>query len=187
MNSLIPGFIVAASLVVLMASLIDNDVESTYIAIPPDAPRYLQISDHTDQIPLTTNATKITFDQLNEQDGIGFNMTNHEDIIIEDTGEYIIFAQPQYEKTSGGTTEHIDFWLRVNDVDVPSSNIRATIKSNSETDVISSAVIMSLDSGDIVNIIMAVESTGKGMGIYHTEPVGEPDIPSIILGMHHLD
>ena len=35
MNSVIPGLIVVGALVVLMASIINNDVESTFISVPP--------------------------------------------------------------------------------------------------------------------------------------------------------
>ena len=147
---------------------------------------FAQLSDSTTQAPGVTTPVKITFNTNDEISGITHSeSSNTEDIVIQEDGLYVIVPQPQFQKTSGGTNRFIDFWLRRNNIDVPNSNIRSTIKSNSETDVIVSHVVTAtFKAGDILNIMMSVEVTGNGIGIYSTSPVGEPVIPSIIFSIH---
>ena len=149
---------------------------------------FAQLSDSTNQIPSVTTPVKITFNTNDEVLGITHSTTsNTEDIIIQESGTYVIVPQPQFQKTSGGTTRFIDFWLRKNNVDFANSNVRSTIKSNSETDVIvSNIVTATLVAGDVINIMMSVEVTGNGVGIYSTSPAGEPVIPSIIFSMYKI-
>jgi len=105
------------------------------------------------------------------------------DIEIKTSGMYFIVAGPQIGKTSGDQARWIDFWLRVNNVDVPNSNIRAVLKDQCQKDVILLQVLTRLNKGDTLNIMMSVEATGEGMGIEAIQPPGEPLIPSIILTM----
>ncbi len=105
------------------------------------------------------------------------------DIEIKISGMYLIIASPQIGKTSGNQARWIDFWLRVNNVDVPNSNVRAVIKDQCEKDVIVLQVLTRLNEGDTLNIMMSVEVAGKGLGIEAIQPPGEPLVPSIILTM----
>jgi len=105
------------------------------------------------------------------------------DIEIKQTGMYLIIAGPQIGKTGGDQARWIDFWLRVNNVDVPNSNVRAVIKDQCQKDVIVLQVLTRLNEGDTLNIMMSVEATGEGIGIEAIQPPGEPLIPSIILTM----
>jgi hypothetical protein len=103
------------------------------------------------------------------------------DIEIKISGMYLIIAGPQIGKQSGDNARWIDFWLRVNNVDVPNSNVRAVIKDMCQKDVIVLQTLTKLNKGDILNIMMSVEKTGEGIGIEAIQPPGEPLIPSIIL------
>jgi len=105
------------------------------------------------------------------------------DIEIKTSGMYLIIAGPQIGKTDGDQPRWIDFWLRVNNVDVPNSNIRAVIKDKCQKDVIVLQVLTRLNGGDTLNIMMSVEVAGEGIGIEAIQPPGEPLIPSIILTM----
>jgi len=105
------------------------------------------------------------------------------DIEIKTSGMYLIIAGPQIGKTRGDQARWIDFWLRVNNVDVPNSNIRSVIKDEHHKDVIVLQVLTRLNKGDTVNIMMSVEATDEGIGIEAIQPPGEPLIPSIILTM----
>ncbi len=105
------------------------------------------------------------------------------DIEIKTTGMYFIVAGPQIGKTSGDQARWIDFWLRVNNVDIPNSNIRAVLKDQCQKDVIVLQVLTRLNKGDTLNIMMSVEATGEGIGIEAIKPPGEPLVPSIILTM----
>jgi len=105
------------------------------------------------------------------------------DIEIKTSGMYLVIAGPQIGKTSGDQARWIDFWLRVNNVDVPNSNVRAVIKDQDQKDVIVLQAITRLSEGDTLNIMMSVEKEGEGVGIEAIQPPGEPLIPSIILTM----
>ncbi len=105
------------------------------------------------------------------------------DIEIKSSGMYLIIASPQIGKTDGDQARWIDFWLRVNNVDIPNSNIRAVIKDKCQKDVIVLQVLTRLIEGDTLNIMMSVEVSGEGLGIEAIQPPGEPLIPSIILTM----
>ena len=105
------------------------------------------------------------------------------DIEIKTSGMYLVIAGPQIGKTGGDQARWIDFWLRVNNVDVPNSNVRAVIKDKDQKDVIVLQVLTRLNEGDTLNIMMSVEATGEGIGIEAIQPPGEPLVPSIILTM----
>ena len=103
------------------------------------------------------------------------------DIEIKKSGMYLIIAGPQIGKTGGDQARWIDFWLRVNNVDVPNSNVRAVLKDQCQKDVIVLQVLTRLNKGDTLNIIMSVEASGEGIGIEAIQQPGEPLVPSIIL------
>ena len=109
------------------------------------------------------------------------------DIIIKQSGMYLIIAAPQIGKARGTRSRWMDFWVRVNNVDVPHSNIRRVITHSQEKDVIGLNVVMPLNRGDAVNIMMSGETEGEGLGIEAIEPDGEPAIPSIIVTILQLD
>ncbi len=109
------------------------------------------------------------------------------DVIIKQSGMYLIIAGPQVGKNTGTRNRWIDFWLRVNDVDVPDSNVRRVLTDSQEKDVIPLNTVVPLNRGDTLNIMMAAETDTEGIGIEAIEPDGEPAIPSIILTIVQLD
>ena len=102
------------------------------------------------------------------------------EIIIKQSGMYLIIASPQVGKYRGTKSRWIDFWLRVNNVDVINSNIRRVLIDPQEKDVIPLNVVTSLKRGDTLNIMMGAESDSEGIGIEYIEPDMEPAIPSIL-------
>jgi len=109
------------------------------------------------------------------------------DIIIKQSGMYLIIAGPQVGKNKGTRNRWVDFWLRVNNVDVPDSNVRRVLTDSQEKDVIPLNAVIPLNRGDTMNIMMAAETDSEGIGIEVIEPDGEPTIPSIILTIVQLD
>ena len=109
------------------------------------------------------------------------------DVIIKQSGMYLIIAGPQVGKNKGTRNRWIDFWLRVNNVDVPDSNIRRVLTDSQEKDVIPLNAVIPLNRGDTLNIMMAAETDSEGIGVECIEPDGEPTIPSIILTIVQLD
>ena len=129
--------------------------------------------------------------QLDQQEDVG-NMEHsigfeNGDIIIKKSGVYLVIAAPQIGKTSGNRNRWIDFWLRLNQKDVPNSTVRRVLTDQGEKDVIPLNSVIELNKDDVLNIMMAAETTEEGMGIEAIEPNGEPVIPSIIVTLIQLD
>ena len=47
-------------------------------------------------------------------------------------------------------------------------------------------LLMTISSGDILNLMMSVEVADEGLGLETIRPDGEPVIPSIIFFMHKI-
>ncbi len=109
------------------------------------------------------------------------------DVKIKQSGMYLIIAGPQIGKSTGTRNRWIDFWLRVNNVDVPDSNVRRVLTDSQEKDVIPLNAVVPLNRGDTLNIMMSAETDTEGIGREAIEPDGEPGIPSIILTVVQLD
>jgi len=109
------------------------------------------------------------------------------DIMVKQSGMYLIIAAPQVGKTKGTRNRWIDFWVRVNNVDVAYSNIRRVLTDSQEKDVIPLNMVTPLNRGDTLNIMMSAETENEGIGIEAIEPDGEPAIPSIIVTIVQLD
>jgi len=143
-----------------------------------------QFSSYETQRPDSTDPVEIKItdqeDMFGGQHSIDFVQG---DIEIKTSGMYLIMAAPQIGKTGGDQARWIDFWLRVNNVDIPNSNVRAVLKDKDQKDVIVLQALTRLNEGDTLNIMMSVEATGEGIGIEAIQPPGEPLIPSIILTM----
>ena len=108
------------------------------------------------------------------------------DVEIKKSGMYLVIAGPQIGKTSGDQARWIDFWLRLNNVDIPNSNVRAVIKDACQKDVIVLQVLTRLNESDTLNIMMSVENAEEGLGIEAIQPPGEPLVPSVILTILQL-
>ena len=147
-----------------------------------------QFSSSKTQICNTLKPTEIEFDAqedvLDATQSVDFDKG---DIIIKKSGIYLLIAGPQIAKLRGSRNRWIDFWLRVNNVDLPNSNVRRVLTDSQEKDVIPINAVCPLNRGDTLNIMMAAETEGEGIGIEALQPDGEPTIPSVILTLVQLD
>ena len=75
----------------------------------------------------------------------------------------------------------------MNNIDVPTSNIRAVTIDPQEKTVAILNSVLPLNRGDTLDIVMAVETIEEGMGLESIAPDGEPTIPSIIITVVQLD
>ncbi len=147
---------------------------------------FAQIISTLDQRPDTTNPVSLTMDQNDAISGIEHSSDHPADIRITESGTYVVIAAPQIGRLSGDTPGYIDFWLRKNGSDIPHSNVRATITTNEDKDVIVNQTMMSFNAGDILNVMMAVSHVGDGLGVEAIRTDGRPLIPSIIFSMHKI-
>ena len=147
-----------------------------------------QFTSNTTQRITTLKPVEVLLDaQADAGGGVHTIDFNKGDIIIKQSGMYLIIACPQLGKVRGATPRWIDLWLRVNNIDVPNSNIRAVIIDPQEKTVAIMNSVLPLNRGDTVNIVMAAETIEEGMGLETIAPDGEPTIPSIIITVVQLD
>ena len=147
-----------------------------------------QFSSNTTQRVDTLKPTEIVLDSQEDVAG-GVHTIDFDkgDIIIKQSGMYLIIAGPQVGKNKGARNRWIDFWLRVNNVDAANSNVRRVLTDSQEKDVVPLNAVLPLNRGDTLNIMMAAETDTEGIGIEAIEPDGEPTIPSIIVTIVQLD
>jgi hypothetical protein len=150
------------------------------------AVEFAQIISTLDQRPDTTDPVPVFMDQNDAISGIEHSTDHPADIRIAESGTYVIISAPQIGRLSGDTPGHIDFWLRKNSTDIPNSNVRATIATSGDKDVIVNQIMMSFNAGDVLNVMMAVSKVGEGLGVEAIKTEGRPLIPSIIFSMHKI-
>jgi len=150
------------------------------------AVEFAQIISTLDQRPETTEPVPVFMDQNDAISGIKHSSDNPADISIVESGTYVVISSPQIGKLSGDSPGHIDFWFRKNGKDIPNSNVRATIRTSEDKDVIVNQTMMSFNAGDVLNVMMAVSKAGDGLGVEAIRTEGRPLIPSIIFSMHKI-
>ena len=149
-----------------------------------DKKAFGQFSSNKTQRPNTGEPVKLELNWLTLVQIIDFKKG---DIVIKQPGIYLVIACPQIGKVSGITPRWLDFWVRVNNIDVSNSNIRAVVTDPQEKTVVTLNVVLPLNSGDTLNIMMSTETMDEGLGVETITPIGEPIIPSIIVTIVHLD
>ena len=147
---------------------------------------YAQIISTLDQRPDTTEPVPVFMDQNDGISGIEHSSEHPADVQITESGVYVLIAAPQVGRTSGNGPNHVDFWLRKNNKDIPNSNVRCTVSNDGHKDVIVNQTMSAFKAGDVVNVMMAVDKAGEGLGIEAIKSSGRPLIPSIIFSMHKI-
>ena len=147
---------------------------------------FAQIISTLDQRPETPDPVPVFMDQNDAISGIEHTIEHPADIKIAESGTYVVIAAPQIGRLSGDGPGYVDFWLRKNGTDIPNSNVRANIKTNEDKDVIVNQTMMNFNSGDTLNVMMAVSKAGDGLGVEAIKTEGSPLIPSIIFSMHKI-
>jgi len=147
---------------------------------------FAQIISTIDQRPDTTDPVPVFMDQNDAISGIEHSTEHPADIRIIESGTYVVIASPQVGRKSGNGVSSVDFWLRKNGQDIANSNVRCTITDEKYKDVIVNQTMMPFKAGDVLNVMMAVEKTGEGLGIEAIKTEGRPLIPSIIFSMHKI-
>jgi len=147
---------------------------------------FAQIISTKDQRPDTTDPVSVLMDQNDAISGIVHTPDLLSDIVIQQSGTYVVIAAPQVGRTSGEGPSSVDFWFRKNGTDIANSNVRVTLQTKDGKDVIVNQTMTPFSAGDILNVMMAVERTGEGLGIEAIKTEGRPLIPSIIFSIHKI-
>ena len=147
---------------------------------------YAQIISTIDQRPENTEPVPVFMDQNDQISGIEHSIEHPGDIRISESGVYVLIAAPQVGRLTGDGAGHVDFWLRKNGDDIPNSNVRCTIRTDDDKDVVVNQTMSAFKKGDVLNLMMAIDKTGEGLGIEAIKTPGRPLIPSIIFSMHKI-
>jgi len=147
---------------------------------------FAQIISTIDQRPDTTEPVPVFMDQNDAISGIEHSNERPADVRILESGTYVVIAAPQVGRTTGDGASSVDFWLRRNGMDIANSNVRCVLQTNQNKDVIVNQTMMPFSAGDVLNVMMAVEKTGEGLGVEAIKTPGRPLIPSIIFSMHKI-
>lgn len=151
---------------------------------------FAQLSDTSDQQPLTVDPVPVRLNSNDFLSGIKHNTENNsENIEIIHDGVYFMVAAGQVGRNSGSLLRFIDLWLNVNGKDVPNSNTRASVPTSlviGDTYVLMCQAVMPLKAGDILRVMISVSAINNGMGLLATKPADEPLIPSIIFSMYRI-
>lgn len=143
---------------------------------------YLQASDTTDQQPASTAPTLVTMNQTD----LSSNITHSAGVVtIQVAGIYYIMAAGQCGMTVNSNI-NCHLWFRKNNVDIPDSNTRAHLTTTDDSVVLVTQAIVSFAVNDTLKIYQSINVTGKGAGLLHSSPAGEPEIPSMIFSMYKI-
>jgi hypothetical protein len=106
---------------------------------------------------------------------------------VNDAGYYNVQFSAQVYRTSGGTSQHVDIWLRVNGTDVSNSNTRINVNNNTIYHVAAWNWFVYLAASDTVEIMWAttsatiqLQSEAANLIIPH------PETPSVIATINRI-
>jgi hypothetical protein len=106
-------------------------------------------------------------------------------MVVEQDGIYNVQFSAQIYRTSGGSTQHVDIWFRVNGVDIDNSNTKVTILNDHYHNPAWNFFIR-LNSGDYVEIMWATTSNTIEL-IYENGSSIHPAIPSVIATINRIN
>ena len=133
------------------------------------AGQYLQASSSVTQCP--GKAPKLVeMDIVDAANGI--TLANNK-VTVGEAGPYLIVAAPQVGREGGGPYGCFDLWLRVNGTDVANSNVQLCQDEGSMAkDVIISQGIVSMEAGDVLEVMMSASNPDANMCIEAIQPAG---------------
>jgi len=106
---------------------------------------------------------------------------------VNDAGYYNVQFSAQLYRTSGGTSQHVDIWLRVNGTDVANSNTRINVNNNSVYDVAAWNWFVLLAASDVVEIMWATSAaTIQLQSEVANLTIPHPATPSVIATINRI-
>jgi hypothetical protein len=145
-----------------------------------------QFSDTTDQ-PVTTSPTVITFNTTDYASG-GISIVAGSQLTVAATGTYRFDLSAQMLHTGGGT-ETITFWARINGVNVPNSASSIEMGNNNNRSLPYIPLLLPMTAGQYLEWVFRA-STGTNIRVEAfpavVGPPAVPAIPSVIAGVYRL-
>lgn len=113
------------------------------------------------------------------------NIAEGSQMVVDQDGIYNVQFSAQIYRTSGGSTQHVDIWFRVNGIDIDNSNTKVTIQTDHYHNPAWN-LFVSLRAGDYVEIMWATTSTSIEL-IYENGNEIHPAIPSVIATINRIN
>jgi hypothetical protein len=126
--------------------------------------------------PMLLRATDMNF---------GVDVIGDTRITVSQSGVYNVQFSAQVYRTSGGTSQHIDIWLRKNGTDVPSSNTRLNVNANAVYNVGAWNWFIELGIGEHIEIFWMVSASTIQLQ-YEIPTTNHPATPSVIATINRI-
>jgi hypothetical protein len=134
----------------------------------------------------TTTANTPTAMLLRATDmNFGVNIIGDTRITVTQAGIYNVQFSAQIYRTSGGTSQHIDIWLRKNGTDVPSSNTRLNVNANAIYQVGAWNWFIKLGIGEHIEIFWMPSASTIQLQ-YEAPTTNHPATPSVIATINRI-
>jgi hypothetical protein len=173
----------------------DGSIDSTAYAssssVTALTPYYGSFFDTTQQNAVAINTAypiKLNSTDNNATSGVSVitdGLGNKTIIKAANTGVYNIAFSAQLRRASGGSSETVDFWLRKNTVDVPSTNTSVSVQANAGLLVAAWNFFIRLDAGEEVQLMWATTTTDINLP-YAAATGLHPATPSVILTVNKV-
>ena len=156
--------------------VISVDGEYKQIVLADGHGDFIISSDYAYAAADTTYELSYTADSNNE--GLPINGSR---ITFSETGYYLVSFSAQIFSSSASTVEFV-FWPKMNGTSLTGSTIRAALHGNSETTVVSRAVILHANAGDYLEVATACDSTSGSLKAFSGSGISdEPATPATTL------
>lgn len=108
-------------------------------------------------------------------------------IQVNNAGFYNLQFSAQLYRTSGGTSQHVDIWLRVNGTDIANSNTRINVNNNSVYQVAAWNWFLYLAASEVVEIMWATTAaTIQLQSEVANLTIPHPETPSVIATINRI-
>lgn len=135
----------------------------------------------------TTTANTPTAMLLRAMDmNFGVNIIGDTRITVTQAGIYNVQFSAQIYRTSGGTSQHIDIWLRKNGTDVASSNTRLNVNENAIYQVGAWNWFIKLGIGEHIEIFWMPSASTIQLQ-YEVPATNHPATPSVIATINRIN
>ena len=108
-------------------------------------------------------------------------------IQVNNAGFYNLQFSAQLYRTSGGTSQHVDIWVRVNGTDIANSNTRINVNNNSIYQVAAWNWFLYMAAGEYVEIIWSTTTaTIELRSEVANLIIPHPETPSVIATINRI-
>ena len=158
----------------------DKLIETVIVNIPLGS-----FYDNTTQTATANTPTAMLISQAVYLNNVALSGTTG--MQVNDAGYYNVQFSAQIYRTSGGTSQHVDIWLRVNGTDVANSNTRINVNNNSVYDVAAWNWFVLLGASDTVEIMWATTAaTIELRSEVANLIIPHPETPSVIATINRI-